>query len=382
MLDKTSRSCVEQCIDTEEISLAHTKRLISQGSAVRTAGTACLVGGSSAFRQLLNTIDAVAGNGCVVLLEGESGTGKELLALRIHENSPRSGNPFIPVNCPAVAESLFESQFYGHVKGSFTGAQGDTLGMVRAAEGGTLFLDEIGELPLHLQPKLLRLLQEKEVTPVGGTKAIRVNVRFVAATNRSLARAVAQGQFRRDLYHRLNIVRIQIPPLRHRPDDIKLLLDYYLDYYAAEYDTAVRKLDDDVYESLLRYSWPGNVRELCGWVESLYAANIPAVPPGGDIWDDHYATGNTKQPVIAEAVARALEYTHSNEKQTATIATPKQPLPIATQKSIEVSSLAETEANAISQALLQSKNNRSIAAKLLNIHRTTLLRKMKLYGIE
>ncbi|HPS52992.1 MAG TPA: sigma-54 factor interaction domain-containing protein, partial [Phycisphaerae bacterium] len=176
-----------------------------------------LVGGSPAFKQLLAVVDSVACNNCIVLLEGESGTGKELIAQRIHEKSARAKHPFIPVNCPAVSETLFESQFYGHVKGSFTGAASDTLGMVRAADGGTLFLDEIGELPIHLQPKLLRLLQEKEVTPVGDTKTYKVDVRFVAATNRSLAKAVADGRFRRDLYHRLNVVRVHVPPLRQRP---------------------------------------------------------------------------------------------------------------------------------------------------------------------
>jgi len=171
----------------------------------------------------------VAPNDCVVLLEGESGTGKELLARLLHVASSRAGGPFIPVNCPGVSETLFESQFYGHVRGAFTGATTDTLGAVRSAHGGTLLLDEVGELPLHLQPKLLRLLQEREVTPVGASRPMPVDIRFVAATNRSLARCVAEGAFRADLYHRLNIVRIEIPPLRSRPEDIEPLLDYYID---------------------------------------------------------------------------------------------------------------------------------------------------------
>ena len=210
-------------------------KLTDLGRTLMVTDEKALIGSSPSFQQLLRVIDAVAANDCAVLLEGESGTGKELLARRVHDQSDRANGPFIPVNCPAVAESLFESQFYGHVKGSFTGAAGDTLGMVRAAEGGTLFLDEIGELPLHLQPKLLRLLQEKEVTPVGGTQAVKVNVRFVAATNRSLARAVQEGKFRRDLYHRLNVVRLQIPPLRTRPGDIDELVDHFIGLYAEEY---------------------------------------------------------------------------------------------------------------------------------------------------
>jgi len=192
-----------------------------------------IVGSSPLLTQMLQIVDQVAQHDCVVLLEGESGTGKELIAKRLHEMSKRNTGPFIPVNCPAVSETLFESQFYGHVKGSFTGAAGDTLGVVRAADGGTLFLDEIGELPMHLQPKLLRMLQEKEITPVGATSPVNVNVRFVAATNRSLARAVQEGEFRLDLYHRLNVVRVQIPALRNRDEDILVLTDHFLDYFAA-----------------------------------------------------------------------------------------------------------------------------------------------------
>jgi transcriptional regulator with PAS, ATPase and Fis domain len=321
-----------------------------------------LIGHSSSFQQLLEVVDAVATNDCVVLLEGESGTGKELIAKRIHLRSHRAENPFIPVNCPAVSESLFESQFYGHVKGSFTGAQGDTLGMVRAAENGTLFLDEIGELPLHLQPKLLRLLQEKEVTPVGGTEAIRVDVRFVAATNRSLAKAVFDGKFRRDLYHRLNVVRIHVPPLRSRPEDIGELLDHYLPFFAAEYGLEPKPIAPGVRKQLLDYPWPGNVRELTCWVERLYAANLPPIPPTPEVWDDRYATG---QPA------------HQPTSET-------QPEPAETQTAHPTSpaSLEDAELQAIRNALERTNHNRSAAARLLDIHRTTLLRKMKQYGLS
>ena len=363
--------------------MANKGRFASQEVGVQADNETRLVGGSPLFQRLLDTTDAVAANNCVVLLEGESGTGKELIAQRIHDRSARREAPFIPVNCPAVAESLFESQFYGHVKGSFTGAHGDTLGMVRAAEGGTLFLDEIGELPLHLQPKLLRLLQEKEVTPVGGTKSMVVDVRFIAATNRSLAKAVQLGHFRRDLYHRLNIVRITVPPLRARPEDIALLLDHYIEHYADEYGMDVRELDAEVYASLLRYSWPGNVRELCAWVERLYAANIPAVAPGGEHWEDQYATGY--QPIMAQNVANALEqaYPAALAPAGAPMSAPAiAAMPAATiSPAMPVTSLAQTQAEAIRNALSMSRNNRSAAAKLLNIHRTTLLRKMKLYDI-
>ncbi|MCD6304468.1 MAG: sigma 54-interacting transcriptional regulator, partial [Planctomycetes bacterium] len=204
---------------------------------------------------MLRIVDAVAGNDCVVLLEGESGTGKELVARRIHLRSSRRSGPFIPVNCAAISETLFESQFYGHVKGAFTGAASSTLGVVRAADGGTLLLDEVGELPLHLQPKLLRLLQEREVTPVGASEPISVDTRFIASTNRSLARRVAEGSFRGDLYHRLNIVRIEIPPLRSRPEDVEPLLDYYLDHYAELYGRPRRMIGPTLRAVLRRYPW-------------------------------------------------------------------------------------------------------------------------------
>lgn len=330
--------------------MAQPKRTPAPEVGTQDTCQAEFIGQSEACRRLLQIVDAVAGNDCVVLLEGESGTGKELIAKRIHRNSRRADGPFIPVNCPAVAESLFESQFYGHVKGSFTGAAGDVLGIVRSAEGGTLFLDEIGELPVHLQPKLLRLLQEREVTPVGAAKPIPVDVRFIAASNRPLAEAVKKGQFRLDLYHRLNVVRVQIPPLRHRREDIRPLLEFYLRYYAVEYGMEVRELDAQTFQSLLSYDWPGNVRELCCWVERLYAANLPPIPPVEELWEyqPEPQSAGGKTPIVLES--------HG--------------------------SIEEAEILAIRAALAECGRNRSAAAKKLNIHRTTLLRKMKQYHIS
>jgi transcriptional regulator with PAS, ATPase and Fis domain len=290
----------------------------------------------------------------VVLLEGESGTGKELLARRIHVRSARREGPFIPANCPGVSETLFESQFYGHTKGAFTGATTDTLGAVRAAEGGTLLLDEVGELPIHLQSKLLRLLQQREVTPVGASKPVPVNVRFIAATNRSLAKAVAEGSFRSDLYHRLNVVRIVIPPLRSRPEDIEPLLDFYLDSYAEHYNMPRRVLSPRLRTGLLVYPWPGNVRELCGYVERLYAANLPPMPPAPAAWEDGY---------------RSRKVEPAPDRMPMVDATPV------------CCSLAEAEARAVRQALELTGYNRSAAARLLNIHRSTLLRKIRLHSL-
>jgi transcriptional regulator with PAS, ATPase and Fis domain len=261
------------------------------------------------------------------------------------------------VNCPGISEALFESQFYGHLRGAFTGATSDTLGSVRAAEGGTLLLDEVGELPLHLQPKLLRLIQEKEVTPVGAAKPLVVDVRFVASTNRNLARSAAEGRFRSDLYHRLNVVRIVLPPLRVRPEDVESLLDYYVEYYAKQYCMAPRVVGERLRERLRSHPWPGNVRELSGYVERLYAANVPPMPPAAEMWDDTYGAPAS----LVEAPAGRMA--------------PVDQTPVCF-------TLAEAEARAIRQALGLTGYNRTAAARLLNIHRSTLLRKIRVLGLE
>jgi transcriptional regulator with PAS, ATPase and Fis domain len=324
--------------------------------AVEVEAGEALIGSSPLFRRIVAVADAVSSNDCVVLLEGESGTGKEVLARRIHRRSRRAVSPFIPLNCAGISESLFESQLFGHVRGAFTGATNETLGVVRAADGGTLLLDEVSEIPTHLQPKLLRLLQEREVVPVGSSRPETVDVRFIAATNRNLRASVEEGRFRADLFHRLNIVRIEIPPLRVRRRDVDELLDHFLDVYAAEYQMARREIGATLRGQLREYAWPGNVRELAGWVERLYAADIPPVPPGTRGFDDGL---RREEPPIEAAPGRIREIED-------------RPLTYT---------LAEAEQAAIVRALNETGWNRTAAARLLAIHRSTLLRKMRLYGL-
>ena len=224
--------------------------------------SAKLIYRSTQMQSLLETLSSVAPTDVTILVNGESGTGKEMLARAIHEQSPRKNKPLITVDCGAIAISLMESELFGHVKGAFTGAQGTSPGRILEAEGGTLFLDEIGELPLDVQAKLLRFVQEKEVTPVGGGKTRTVDVRIVAATNRDLAEEVAAGRFRGDLYYRLQVITLLAPPLRERPDDIIPLARHFLEKFAVQYEKGMLHLSAEAEQALLVYQWPGNIREL------------------------------------------------------------------------------------------------------------------------
>jgi transcriptional regulator with PAS, ATPase and Fis domain len=229
-----------------------------------------LVGQSAAMTAIKSVAATVANRHCTVMILGETGTGKEMVARYIHARSDRRDAPLIPVDCSALSDGLFESQMFGHVRGAFTGAVGESLGFVRAANGGTLFLDEIGELPLPLQAKLLRVIQERAVVPVGDAIAKPVDVRIIAATHRDLAAMVREGTFREDLYYRLNVVVTNLPPLRERTDDILALADHFLQLQAALYDEPKRQLGDEAAAAVLRHTWPGNVRELANAMESAH----------------------------------------------------------------------------------------------------------------
>ena len=226
-----------------------------------------IIGSSPAMQQVFDTVLQVAPSRASVLITGESGTGKELIAAAIHEHSPRAKKPFIKLHCAALAESLLESELFGHERGSFTGAVGRREGRFEQADGGTLFLDEIGEISPSTQVKLLRFLQEHEFERVGGNQTIKVDVRVIAATNRDLLQRVKEGQFREDLYYRLNVVSLEMPPLRARPSDIPQLAAHFLAKYAAENGKAIEGFSDDALARLANYEWPGNVRELENAIE-------------------------------------------------------------------------------------------------------------------
>ncbi len=226
-----------------------------------------IIGRSEAMREVVALCEKVADAQATVLITGESGTGKELVARAIHFSGQRSDKPFVPVNCGALPEHLMESELFGHVKGAFTGAHGDKEGLFLAADQGTVFLDEVGELPLPLQVKLLRVLQDKRIRPVGASTESAVDTRVVAATNRDLTELVQDGRFRTDLFYRLNVINVRIPSLRERPEDIPLLVDHFLGQLAKASDTSKKHLDNDAMRSLVRYEYPGNVRELANILE-------------------------------------------------------------------------------------------------------------------
>jgi len=244
-----------------------------------------ILGQSIPIKNLLSMIDKVATNKTNVLIIGESGTGKELVARMIHDSGPLKGKPFVPVNCGAIPETLIESEMFGHKKGSFTGAISDKIGLFEAASGGTLFLDEVGELPLQMQVKMLRALQEKTIRRVGANEDIKVDVRIIAATNRDLEQGVKAGTFREDLYYRLNVILIKTPPLRERHGDIEILANAFLAKFAERQKKEILGLSPEVLDIFRTHGWPGNVRELENTIERAVTlevgkfVTVPVLPP-------------------------------------------------------------------------------------------------------
>src|ERR1700722_4122999 len=226
-----------------------------------------LIGSSTRFQAVLEQINMVAPVDSAVLVRGETGTGKEVIAQAIHEASPRRNNNFVAINCAAIPAALLESELFGHERGAFTGAVSQRIGRFQSADRGTIFLDEIGDLPLELQPKLLRVLQEQQFEPLGGSRTVRVNVRVIAATNQDLEAMVEERKFRADLYYRLNVFPITLPPLREREEDIPLLIEHFVQRFAKQQGKAIDRIPDEVMDLLQRHDWPGNIRELQNVIE-------------------------------------------------------------------------------------------------------------------
>jgi formate hydrogenlyase transcriptional activator len=231
------------------------------------------IGSSAKFSALLNDVEMVARVDSAVLVQGETGTGKEMVARAIHDASPRRHNRFIAINCAAIPGTLLESELFGHERGAFTGAVAQTTGRFQAADRGTLFLDEIGDLPIELQPKLLRVLQERQVERLGGSRALPVDVRIIAATNQDLWHMVQERKFRADLYYRLNVFPITMPPLRERKDDIPLLLEHFINFYSKRTGKTITNIDGNALKLCMEYDWPGNIRELQNVVERAVIVN-------------------------------------------------------------------------------------------------------------
>jgi DNA-binding NtrC family response regulator len=290
-----------------------------------------VLGQNPAIRRVAQHVQRAAEVECTVLISGETGTGKEIWAKVLHRSGPRFEKPFIPVNCAALTSTLAESQLFGHEKGAFTGALGSSLGVFRAADGGIAFLDEIGEMPLELQPKLLRVLQQREVTPVGSSHPEPIDVQVLAATNRNLELEVSAGRFREDLFYRLNMVELRVPPLRERMDDIAELLEFFSTRFAAKYRRPIWRPNAETLRDFCEFDWPGNIRQLSHVIEQSYVLD--------------------SQPMLPRAAANNLAST-----------------------SLPFYNLARLRTEAVRQALGVTRGHKGRAAKLLGVHPNTLTR--------
>ena len=372
-----------------------------------TRATASFLGHSAGASSIRILLECVASSNSTVLLTGESGTGKELLARALHEQSERRGGNFVPINCGAIPKDLLESELFGHRKGSFTGASADRIGRFELAHGGTIFLDEIGDMPFDMQVKLLRVLQERTIEPVGGSRPVQVDVRVVAATHRDLEAEVAAGRFREDLYYRLNVLPMHIPPLRERAEDVPELLSFFADRFAGKGQQAI-SFSSEFLQALQCYSWPGNVRELSNLVDRFTALfrgqqiDLALVPPS--------FLPKELRAIQAERVGKVsptleLSPHASNERQldskpatqAQTLADSAadapndvediimlaQGLPCLPPQGLSLKDyLADIERDLILQALNRSQGNVSQTARLLNLQRTTLIVKLDKYELR
>jgi len=347
-------------------------------------GMGSLIGTSPAMEKVYRILSKVAFSTHPVLILGESGTGKELVARAIHNNGPNAAKPFIPVDCGSLVPTLIESELFGHVKGAFTGADRAKEGLLSAADGGTVFLDEIGELPLDLQAKLLRALQEKEVRPVGSTQAVPISARVLAATNRDLATMVELGRFRKDLYFRLNVVNLKIPPLRERREDIPVLAQHFLERMQREKGRQYL-FSDDALRLMSEFDWPGNVRELENAIEracALASSNLLLMSDLPTQLQDFRL--QTHQSLV-ELRSQTQSTTHAGLQTGSSGAAPHSSLTDTSLTRVEggdgIVSIAELEKQAILNTIRQLNGDKLMAARLLQIGKTTLYRKLKEYGI-
>jgi DNA-binding NtrC family response regulator len=308
-----------------------------------------LIGSSAAIQTVYDLLGRIADSAATVLITGESGTGKEVAARALHERGPRKGRPFVAINCSAVPETLLESELFGHARGAFTDARVARAGLLLQATGGTLLLDEIGDMPIALQPKLLRALQERTLRPVGGDEEMPFDVRVIATTNRDLHALVEEGRFREDLYFRINVIHVELPPLRARGGDVLLLAQHFIDVHAARAGKHVAGLSPPAAEKLLAYSWPGNVRELQNCIERAIALTR------------HERIGVEDLPETVRAYKRSHVL-------------------IATDDPSELVSLAEVERRYVLRVLEAAGGNKTSAAHILGVTRKTLYRKLEEYG--
>lgn len=346
-------SMITQAVKISQLVEAEKKGLLAENIHLREElrdkyDFSNIIGNSKAMRQVYEGITQVARTNTTVLIRGESGTGKELIAHAIHYNSLRSQKPFIRVSCAALPETLIETELFGHEKGAFTGAQERKKGRFELAEGGTLFLDEIGELQPALQVKLLRVLQEREFERVGGVQTVKTNVRMIAATNRPIEEAIAEGRFREDLYYRLNVFAVFVPPLRQRKSDILLLADHFLEKYSSEHGKWIRRISTPAIDMLVSYHWPGNVRELENTVERAVL-----------VCDGRVIHGHHLPPTLQTAEASdTLVNTNLDE------------------------AVAAYERDLILDALKSTRGNRAKAARLLSSTERIIGYKVKKYEID
>jgi Nif-specific regulatory protein len=307
-----------------------------------------LIGNSGPMRRVYEQVSQVVGTGATVLIRGESGTGKELIAHALHHHSPRADRPFVRVNCAALPETLVESELFGYERGAFTGAQARRKGRFELADGGTLFLDEIGELSPSTQAKLLRAIQEREFERLGGSETVRVDVRLITATNKDLEAALADGSFREDLYYRLNVFAICVPPLRERKSDVLLLADHFVERYTRLHGRSIKRISTPAIDMLMTYHWPGNVRELENTIERA------VLVAGGDVIHGHHLS-----PTLQTAEASGTVITGSLSE-----------------------AVTAFESNLIQDALKSSRGNRARAARLLGTTERIIGYKIRRYGIE